>query len=106
MLAHYGRALVARISHGWIYAYTLGHQVAQPDSLSIGSFIKCQTSPLGCPTEQLFEMIVTMSVLALALSNPVAATQTAGHVDVNRAFNYVVVMLMEHYGISDVVRLS
>lgn len=51
-------------------------------------------------------MIVTMLVLALALSNPVAATQTAGHVDVNRAFNYVVVIVMENHGLRDVINVS
>jgi len=58
------------------------------------------------PTEHLFEMIVTMLVLALALSNPVAATQTSGHVDVNRAFNYVVVLVMENHGLRDVISTS
>src|SRR6184192_3414127 len=51
-------------------------------------------------------MIVTMLVLALALSNPVAATQTTGHVDVNRAFNYVVVIVMENHGLRDVINVS
>jgi phosphatidylinositol-3-phosphatase len=51
-------------------------------------------------------MFFTLLVLALALSNPVAATQTMNHEDATHAFNYVVVITLENQGIADIINSS
>ncbi len=51
-------------------------------------------------------MFFTLLVLALALSNPVAATQTMNHEDAIHAFDYVVVITLENQGIADIINSS
>src|SRR6266511_4073654 len=50
-----------------------------------------------------FEMIATLLVLALAFSNPVGTAQSPGHARANHVFNYVVVIVMENHGLSDII---
>jgi phosphatidylinositol-3-phosphatase len=51
-------------------------------------------------------MFFTLLILALALSNPVAATQTIGLGDANHVFNYVVVIVLENEGVGNIVNSS
>ena len=51
-------------------------------------------------------MFFTLLVLALALSNPVAATQTVSHENATHAFNYVVVITLENQGIANIINSS
>ena len=48
-------------------------------------------------------MIATLLVLALAFSNPVGTAQSPGHARANHVFNYVVVIVMENHGLSDII---
>jgi hypothetical protein len=51
-------------------------------------------------------MFAVLLVLALAFSNPVAATHAGGGDDASRAFNYIVVIVMENHGLSEVIGSS
>lgn len=45
-------------------------------------------------------------MLTLAISNPVAASQAFSHSDSSRAFNYVVVIVLENHSLGDVINSS
>jgi phosphatidylinositol-3-phosphatase len=51
-------------------------------------------------------MFFTLLIVALAVSNPVAATQAFGHSDAGRPFNYVVVIVLENQGLGDIINSS
>ena len=48
-------------------------------------------------------MLLTVLVLALALSNPVGAGSPSGRALANHPFNYVLVIVMENHGLRDII---
>jgi len=51
-------------------------------------------------------MFFTLLFIALSCSNPVAASQTFGHYDSSRPFNYVVVIVLENEGLANIINSS